>query len=94
MCMSHASLDPPVSAPTADREAAEQLSRRVEEAAGVLGDYNASLERELRERREIQQLLDAFIWQQKALLKDAKRKLRVRHACVSSLSVYYNMLRH
>lgn len=47
----------------------------MEDAATVLEDYNKRLEVELKERKEIQELLDAFIWQQRSLLKKAKKNL-------------------
>ena len=48
----------------------------MEEAASVLEKYNRRLESELKERKEIQELLDAFIWQQKSILKNAKKNLK------------------
>ena len=49
----------------------------MEEASKVLSEYNSRLEAELKERREIQELLDAFTWQQKELLRGAKKRLKV-----------------
>lgn len=59
-----------------DKVAAEQLADKVEEASKVLKEYNAKLEAELKERKEIQEDLDAFTYQQRRLLKEAKRKLK------------------
>ena len=55
----------------------EALAGKVEEASKVLSEYNSRLEAELKERREIQELLDAFTWQQKELLRGAKKRLKV-----------------
>ena len=59
-----------------DKAALEQLAEKVEEACKLLTDYNSRLDAELKERVEIQELLDAFIWQQKSLLKSAKKNLK------------------
>lgn len=52
------------------------MATKVEDASKLLGDYNVRLETELKERGEVQQMLDAFIWQQKQLLKNAKKNLK------------------
>lgn len=59
-----------------DKAAAEALAEKVEEASRVLVEYNKRLENELKERQEIQELLAAFMWQQKKLLKEAKKNLK------------------
>ena len=59
-----------------DKAAAEALAEKVEEASKVLSEYNKRLDSELKERQEIQELLAAFIWQQKKLLKEAKKNLK------------------
>ena len=59
-----------------DKAAAESLAQKVEDACGILQGYNKRLEAELKERGEVQELLDAFIWQQKTLLKKAKKNLQ------------------
>ena len=61
---------------SSDKAAAEALAEKVEEASKLLTEYNKRLERELKERLELQELLEAFIWQQKKLLKEAKRTLK------------------
>ena len=48
----------------------------MEDASKLLSDYNDRLEAELKEKKDVQELLDAFIWQQKMLLKKAKRNLK------------------
>lgn len=42
----------------------------------MLAGYNKRLREELEERKEIQELLDAFIWQQIYLLRSAKKRLK------------------
>lgn len=59
-----------------DKAAAEALAEKVEEASKVLEEYNKRLESELKERLELQELLEAFIWQQKKLLREAKKTLK------------------
>lgn len=59
-----------------DKAAAESLAQKVDDAAVVLKEYNKRLENELKERGEVQELLDAFIWQQKSLLRIAKKNLK------------------
>ena len=49
----------------------------MDEASKVLSEYNSRLEAELKERLEIQELLDVFAWKQKELLREAKKKLKV-----------------
>ena len=61
----------------------ERLFERVEEASKVMAEYNKRLEEELKERQEIQELLDVFIWQQKGLLREAKKKLKVKYSLVT-----------
>lgn len=59
-----------------DKDSAETLSKQVEEAVELLGGYNKRLEAELKERGEIQELLDAYIWQQLYFMRSAKKKLK------------------
>ena len=59
-----------------DKAAAEAFAEKVEEASKVIAEYNKRLEGELKERQEIQELLAVFIWQQKKLLKEAKKNLK------------------
>jgi regulator of Ty1 transposition protein 103 len=59
-----------------DKAAAEAFAEKVEEASKVIAEYNKRLESELKERRELQELLAAFIYQQKRLLKEAKKNLK------------------
>lgn len=61
---------------SSDKAAAEALAEKVEEASKVLAEYNKCLDSEIKERQELQELLAAFIWQQKKLLKEAKKNLK------------------
>ena len=72
-----------------DKTAVNQLMEKVDEAIKLLFDYTTRVEAELKEREEIEELLDAYIWQQKHLLKDTKKKMKVCPTliCVSSLSM-------
>lgn len=52
------------------------LAQKVEDAARLLEEYNGRLDTELKERKEVEELLDIFIWQQKSLLRKAKKNLK------------------
>lgn len=58
----------------------------MEEASQVLNDYITRLDAELKERKEIQELLDVFIWQQKSLLKSAKKNLKDHQSKLESIT--------
>ena len=62
---------------TADKAAADELEVKLVEAEKVLGDYVRRLQEERKERRDLQELLEVFIWQQKQQLRDCKNKLKV-----------------
>ena len=62
-----------------DKVEADQLDSALVEAESVLSGYVKRLEEEERERKDLQELLKAFMWQQKQELKEAKKKLKVRH---------------
>ena len=70
----------------ADKAALENLAQRVEEASKTLKEYNTRLESELKERSEIQELLDAFVWQQKTKLKQAKKNLKEHQSKLEKVS--------
>ena len=61
-----------------DKAAVNQLMEKVDEAIKLLSDYTTRVEAEVKEREDIQELLDAYIWQQKHLLRDTKKKMKVR----------------
>lgn len=67
----------------------ERLFTRVDEASKVMAEYNKRLEKELKERQEIQELLDVFIWQQKGLLREAKKNLKVTHCLMTLETCFY-----
>ncbi len=52
------------------------LSKHIDEALVLLEDYNKRLQTELKERGEIQELLDAYVWKQLCLMRSAKKKLK------------------
>ena len=43
----------------------------------MLSEYVERLEAEEKERKDLQELLEAFMWQHRQQLKDAKKKLKV-----------------
>ena len=63
---------------TSDKVEADQLDARLAEAEKVLTEYVGRLEAEERERTDLQELLEVFVWQQRQQLREAKKKLRVR----------------
>ena len=77
---------PTHSPPTTDKATLEELAEKVEEASKVLQEYITRLDAELQERNDIQELLDAFIWQQKSLLKTAKKNLKDHQSKLESIS--------
>jgi len=62
------------------------LSRQVDEAVGLLESFTQRLEPELQERRELQQLLDAYIWQHLCQMRSAKKKLKEYQAKMEKVS--------
>ena len=60
-----------------DKAGADQLEVRLGEAEKVLSEYVGRLEAEEKERKDLQELLEAFMWQHRQQLKDAKKKLKV-----------------
>eukprot|EP00731_Ephydatia_muelleri_P026223 Em0018g323a len=61
---------------TRDKTAVNQLMEKVDEAIKLLSDYTARVEAEVKEREDIHELLDAYIWQQKHLLRETKKKMK------------------
>ncbi|KAL5467428.1 hypothetical protein EMCRGX_G031649, partial [Ephydatia muelleri] len=59
-----------------DKTAVNQLMEKVDEAIKLLSDYTARVEAEVKEREDIHELLDAYIWQQKHLLRETKKKMK------------------
>ena len=85
----HTHTSPPTHHPlthTTDKATLEELAEKVEEASKVLQEYITRLDAELQERNDIQELLDAFIWQQKSLLKTAKKNLKDHQSKLESIS--------
>ncbi|XP_064398184.1 regulation of nuclear pre-mRNA domain-containing protein 1B-like [Halichondria panicea] len=78
--------DPNVLTKIKDKATLEELAEKVEEASKVLQEYITRLDAELQERNDIQELLDAFIWQQKSLLKTAKKNLKDHQSKLESIS--------
>ena len=61
--------------------------KQLEESLTVLSDYTERMEKELSERRDIQEMLDSFIWHHQCLLHGAKERQRVSHT--HQLNIYY-----
>lgn len=72
-----------------DKAGADILDTQLAEAEKVLGDYVGQLEAEEKERKDLQELLELFVWQQRQQLRDTKRKLKVGPR---SLNTHHNYL--
>lgn len=70
----------PLSHPTllhADKEAAERLSKTVDEACLLLAEYNGRLAAELEDRRQLARMLIEYTQNQKDVLMEKEKKLEV-----------------
>ena len=61
--------------------------KQLEESLTVLSGYTERMEKELSERRDIQEMLDSYIWHHQCLLHGAKERQRVSHT--HQLNIYY-----
>ena len=55
----------------------ERLNSQVETTSKALAEYVSRLDKELQERKEVQELLESFTYQQKQQLKSTKVNLEV-----------------
>lgn len=60
-----------------DKEAADKLSRTVDEACLLLAEYNGRLAAELEDRRQLARMLTEYIHSQKEALVEREKKLEV-----------------
>lgn len=70
----------PLNHPTllhADKEAAERLSKTVDEACLLLAEYNGRLAAELEDRRQLARMLIEYTQNQKDVLTEKEKKLEV-----------------
>ncbi|KAJ8359203.1 hypothetical protein SKAU_G00157280 [Synaphobranchus kaupii] len=58
-----------------DKEAADKLSKTVDEACLLLAEYNGRLAAELEDRRQLARMLTEYIHSQKAALSEREKKL-------------------
>ena len=63
-----------------DKAGADQLDTQLAEAEKVLDEYVRRLEGEERERKDVQELLEVYVWQQRQQLREVKKKLKVSAA--------------
>lgn len=61
----------------ADKEAAERLSKTVDEACLLLAEYNGRLAAELEDRRQLARMLIEYTQNQKDVLSEKEKKLEV-----------------
>lgn len=75
-----------------DKAGADQLDQRLSEAEKVLGEYVRRLEAEEKERKDLQELLEVFVWQHRQQLRESKKKLKVSTLSgLLSLSLLYKL---
>lgn len=60
-----------------DKEAAERLSKTVDEACLLLAEYNGRLAAELEDRRQLARMLVEYTQNQKDVLSEKEKKLEV-----------------
>lgn len=65
--------------PNLDKEAADKLSKTVDEACLLLAEYNGRLAAELEDRRQLARMLTEYISNQKEALMEREKKLEARH---------------
>ena len=63
--------------PSSDKASMERLNTQVESTSKALAEYVSRLDKELQERKEVQELLESFTYQQKQQLKSTKTNLEV-----------------
>ena len=63
----------------------ERLNSQVESTSKALADYVSRLDKELQERKEVQELLESFTYQQKQQLKSTKVNLEVACSCMHNM---------
>lgn len=69
-----------------DKEAADKLSKTVDEACLLLAEYNGRLAAELEDRRQLARMLTEYIGSQKEALVEREKKLDVRrHHCLFNM---------
>lgn len=62
-----------------DKEAADKLSKTVDEACLLLAEYNGRLAAELEDRRQLARMLTEYISSQREALMEREKKLEARH---------------
>lgn len=72
-----------------DKEAADKLSKTVDEACLLLAEYNGRLAAELEDRRQLARMLTEYIGSQKEALTEREKKLE---ACLNHLNHCFTCL--
>lgn len=62
-----------------DKEAADKLSKTVDEACLLLAEYNGRLAAELEDRRQLARMLTEYINSQRDALMEREKKLEVKY---------------
>ncbi len=63
---------------SADKQAADKLSKTVDEACLLLAEYNGRLAAELEDRRQLSRMLTEYIQSQREALNEREKKLEVQ----------------
>ena len=59
------------------KEACQELLEEVKEPLEILSEYTKKMEDELKERQEIEEMLDSFLWLNQCLLYKARERQKV-----------------
>lgn len=71
-----------------DKDAADKLSKTVDEACLLLAEYNGRLAAELEDRRQLARMLTEYINSQREALTEREKKLEVISVCPHFCSIH------
>ena len=72
----------------------ERLNSQVESTSSALTEYVSRLDKELQERKEVQELLESFTYQQKQQLKTTKVNLEVASGYLDIMMLWCALFRN
>lgn len=76
------------------KESCEELLKELQEPLEVLSGYTERMEKELKQRNEIEEMLDSFIWSHQCLLHKAKERRKVRDNQTDNVYRIVNIVRN
>lgn len=74
---------------TLDKDAADKLSKTVDEACLLLAEYNGRLAAELEDRRQLARMLTEYISSQREALMEREKKLEARRHTHTDITAFY-----